>query len=58
VARQGFEALMAEKDHVVAGAMKNKMMTTGLVPDAVKISQHADMAKPGGASNIQGGPAS
>ncbi len=56
VAREGFEALMAEKDHVVAGAMKNKMMTADLIPDAVKISQHADMAKPGGASNVQGGP--
>jgi len=57
VARQGFEALMAEKDHVVAGAAKNHMMTTSLIPDAVKITQHADMAKPGGASNVQGGPA-
>ncbi len=56
VAKDGFEALMSEKDHVVAGSMKNKMMTTHLIPDAVKISQHADMAKPGGASNVQGGP--
>jgi short-subunit dehydrogenase len=56
VAKDGFDALMSEKDHVVAGSMKNKMMTTHLIPDAVKISQHADMAKPGGASNFQGGP--
>ncbi|MGN6210437.1 SDR family NAD(P)-dependent oxidoreductase [Asticcacaulis sp.] len=56
VAKDGFDALMSEKDHVVAGSMKNKMMTTHLIPDAVKISQHADMAKPGGASNVQGGP--
>lgn len=56
VARQGFEALMAEKDHVVAGSMKNKLFTADLVPDALKIAAHADLSKPGGASNIQGGP--
>ena len=56
VARQGFEALMEEKSHVVAGSMKNGLMTSDFVPDAIKMSQHADMAKPGGASNVQGGP--
>ena len=57
VAADGFKALMDDKDHVVPGAMKNKMMASDLIPDAIKIAQHADMAKPGGASNIQGGPA-
>ncbi len=57
VARQGFEALMAERDHVAAGSAKNKMMTADFVPDGIKIAAHADMSKPGGASNVQGGPA-
>ena len=29
VARDGFEALMAGKDHVVAGSLKNKAQTAG-----------------------------
>lgn len=53
VARQGFEALMDEKDHVVPGAMKNHLMTTDLVPDAIKIAQHADLSKPGGAADVR-----
>lgn len=58
VAEEGFKALMDDKDHVVAGAMKNKMMATPLIPDAIKMAAHADLSKPGGASNIQGGPKS
>lgn len=53
VAREGFEALMAEKSQVVAGSLKNHMLATSLIPEAVRISQHADMTKPGGASNLQ-----
>lgn len=56
VAEQGFQALMDGKDHVVAGAMMNHVMAADLVPDRVKIAMHADMAKPGGASEKQGGP--
>lgn len=53
VAREGFEALLAEKSQVVAGSMKNHLLTTNLIPEAVRISQHADMTRPGGASNVQ-----
>lgn len=53
VAREGFEALLAEKSQIVAGSMKNHLLTTSLIPEAVRISQHADMTKPGGASNVQ-----
>jgi short-subunit dehydrogenase len=48
VARDGFEALMAGKDHVVAGAAKNKLQTAGakLMPDPAKAAVHARMTKP------------
>lgn len=56
IAREAFEGLMSEKSNIVAGSLKNKILTAAVIPEAVRISQHADMAKPGGASNIQGGP--
>jgi short-subunit dehydrogenase len=48
VARDGFEALMAGKDHVVAGAAKNKLQAAGanLMPDPAKAAVHARMTKP------------
>lgn len=48
VARQGFEALMAGKDHVVAGSLRNKAqaVVTRLVPDAAKARMQARMTKP------------
>jgi short-subunit dehydrogenase len=48
VARQGFEALMAGKDHVVAGSLRNKAQTvvTKVVPDAVKARMQARMTEP------------
>jgi short-subunit dehydrogenase len=49
VARDGFEALMAGKDHVVAGSTKNRLQTAAgqLLPDKVTAAAHAPMSKPG-----------
>lgn len=52
VAKEGFEALMAGKDHVVAGAFKNKLQAAagyGL-PDPMVAKVHANMAEPGSAN--------
>jgi len=49
VARDGFEAFIAGKDHVVAGSVKNKIqanLATHL-PDRVTAEMHAKMAEPG-----------
>jgi short-subunit dehydrogenase len=51
VARQGFDALMAGKEKVVGGSLKNKVQTAvaGVIPDSVKAEMHRKMAKPGSA---------
>lgn len=51
VAREGFEALMAGKDHVVAGSFKNKVQATiaHLVPDTVTAAFHRKQSEPGSA---------
>ncbi len=51
VAREGFEALMAGKDHVVAGSIKNKMETVAghVIPDTTKAEIHRSMSEPGSA---------
>ncbi|MGN6217414.1 MAG: SDR family NAD(P)-dependent oxidoreductase [Solirubrobacterales bacterium] len=48
VARQGFEALMAGREKVVAGSFKNKVQTVAgrFVPDSVKAEMHRKMAQP------------
>ena len=48
VAKDGFEALMAGKDHVVGGSAKNKLQTAaaGLLPDTAAAAAHAKMTKP------------
>jgi short-subunit dehydrogenase len=48
VARDGFEALMAGKDHVVAGSAKNRLQVAGakLMSDPAKAAVHARMTKP------------
>ncbi|MEV4004989.1 hypothetical protein [Actinomadura sp. NPDC049753] len=53
VAREGFEALMAGKDHVVAGSFKNKVQVAGsrAVPDTVKAKAHGKLTKPGSADD-------
>lgn len=49
VARQGYDALMAGKEKVVAGSLKNKLQTAvaGVVPDSTKAEMHRRMAEPG-----------
>ena len=48
VAREGFEALMSGKDHVVAGSMKNKVFAAAghALPDPVVASFHEKDTKP------------
>lgn len=49
VARQGYEALMAGKEKVVGGSLKNKVQAAvaGVIPDKVKAEMHRNMAEPG-----------
>ncbi|WP_111766922.1 SDR family NAD(P)-dependent oxidoreductase [Nakamurella deserti] len=48
VAKDGFEALMAGKDSVVAGSLKNKAQVVGgaVLSDTAKARMHAGMTKP------------
>lgn len=51
VAKQGFEALMEGKDHVIAGSLKTKLqgMAAEVLPDTVNAEQHRKLAEPGSA---------
>lgn len=51
VAKQGFDALMAGKDHIIAGSLKTKAMgrMAKITPDTVLAEQHRKMAEPGSA---------
>jgi uncharacterized protein len=51
VARQGFDALMAGKDHVVAAMPKEKAQVVlgQLMPETTKAAQHRKLAEPGSA---------
>jgi len=51
VARQGFEALMAGKDRVVAGSIKTKIQGAAarFTPESVKAEQHRKMSEHGSA---------
>lgn len=52
VAREGFEAMMAGKDHVVAGSFKNKVQAAaghGL-PDPMVAEMHRKQSEPGSAN--------
>jgi uncharacterized protein len=51
VARQGFEALMADKEKVVAGSVKNRLQVAAgrVLPDSAKAEMHRRMAEPGSA---------
>ncbi len=55
VARDGFEALMAGKDKVVAGSIKNRIVTLAndVLPDPIKAERHAKMAQPGSGKKAQ-----
>jgi uncharacterized protein len=49
VARQGFDALMKGKDHIVAGSLKNKVLAGAakVIPEAAKAQLHRRMSEPG-----------
>jgi short-subunit dehydrogenase len=52
VARDGWEALMAGKGHIVSGWMnKAQVAAAGVVPQAVLAEQHRKMAEPGPAKS-------
>jgi short-subunit dehydrogenase len=52
VARDGFEALMAGKDHIIAGSLKNKVegVAAKVLPETAKAQIHRKMAEPGSAN--------
>ncbi len=49
VARAGFDALMAGKDHVVAGSLKNKVQAAAgrVLPETAKAKVQAQQTEPG-----------
>ncbi len=51
VARDGYEAMMAGKDHVVAGSLKNKVQSTiaQILPETTKAEMHCRVGEPGSA---------
>jgi uncharacterized protein len=53
VARQGFEALMKGKDHIVAGSLKNKLQDAAaqVMPEPAKAAGRRRLTKPGSAKN-------
>ncbi|SEU35765.1 SDR family NAD(P)-dependent oxidoreductase [Stigmatella erecta] len=55
VARQGFEALMAGKDKVVAGSFKNRAMAAAaqVMPDPATAHLHRKMSEPGSGTKKQ-----
>ncbi len=55
VARQGFDGLMAGKDRVVAGAMKNRVQATltKVISDEAKAELHRAESEPGSAEKVK-----
>jgi short-subunit dehydrogenase len=51
VARQGFDALMAGEDHVVAGSLKNKLQAVAAkwMPEKTVAQMHRNLSEPGSA---------
>ena len=51
VAKQGFEALMAGKDAIIAGSIKTKLQgnISKVLPDTVNAEQHRQLTEPGSA---------
>lgn len=51
VAKQGFEALMAGKDHIIAGSLKTKIMgaVSQILPDPLNAELHRQLTEPGSA---------
>ena len=57
VARDGFEALMAGKDKVVAGSFKNAVQSkmAHVTPDTMNAEMHRKLSEPGSASKVKKG---
>ena len=53
VARQGYEAMLAGKDHVVAATLKERVLAAAalVMPEPLKAEQHRKMAEPGSGSH-------
>lgn len=53
VAKQGFEAMLKDKEKVVAGSAKTKVQgaASKVMPDSAKAAMHKRMAEPGGAAD-------
>ena len=51
VAKQGFEALMAGKDHIIVGSLKTKIQgnVSKVLPDTVNAELHRQLTEPGSA---------
>ncbi len=51
VAKQGFDALMAGKDHIVAGSISTKLQAavTNMLPSTANAEQHRKLSEPGSA---------
>jgi short-subunit dehydrogenase len=58
VARDGFEALMAGKDKVVAGSFKNVVQSkmAHVTPDTMTAEMHRKLSEPGSASKVKQDP--
>ena len=58
VARDGFEAMMAGKDKVVAGSFKNVVQSkmAHVTPDTMTAEMHRKLSEPGSASKVKQGP--
>ena len=58
VARDGFEALMAGKDKVVAGSFKNVVQSkmAHVTPDTMTAEMHRKLSEPGSASTVNQDP--
>lgn len=52
VAKQGFEALMAGKDHIIAGSLKTKLQgaVSQVLPETINAEQHRQLTEPGSAN--------
>lgn len=52
VAKQGFEALMAGKDDIIAGSLKTKILASAskVLPDTVNAEMHRQLTEPGSAN--------
>jgi hypothetical protein len=54
VAKQGFDALMAGKDDLIAGSLKTKLQgtVTKVLPETVKAEQHRHLSEPGSGQQV------